>query len=337
MATMVTWLARFALATVGLSLWLLFVVVLLADLSREKGIPVFVIDEEEFTHGLATTHSLHGVLGAITVAYCLALLPLLLFPFSDQERFEGFRAVAYGWVLCLLGSTAFLAVKGWIGMIDAPFPLDGGQVVLLMAFSLLLVGAASFAFPIAGARRWIGIGLLFAGGAALALALARIERVGAEGAVPPWFSPHFSGQRRIATLLLGFLWAMVIASLVWPAPSARRIEVFGFLLLAWLFSLAAILGHEINLRRIRIIDEDFGDWRGWDTFACVTVSLFLTPIFLCLGTPATRAQRLAWLACLGLAALVVLTAALTLSLPGTSGGVLYHVWRGYDGPRWNAW
>lgn len=276
--------------------------------------------------GVNTNFSLNELLAMLTIAFYLPVIPLLLLPTADDERFTWFLFTAYGWILCLLGSVAALRIGGQLQLGEAPAFLEPRAVAAVIAGLCVLPLLASLFLPIENFRRLTGVVLLLLGGMALGVEALGITHVAARSA--EWLgepSPS-AGMAQVLLLLLALLWVIVVASTVLPAEGFRG-HVLGLSLLMWFFLLAGLLCWQLLRQEVAIVRGE-----GREVFYCLVITIFVAPFVSWLGMPWTKGRRLVWTACL-LAAAVGVASFVQWARFDTGLNVIDQVWAKYDGPR----
>lgn len=307
--------------------WLFLLLSWIALLSPSKPEPFFSLDEDEALLGLATDYPLHVVFGAITAVYYLSLVPMLILPIKDDERFEWFYYSALAWVICLISTLLALTISGLVGYVDVKLPVSPRGMAGIAAVIFVTAMLLMMFVRVGSHRRLFGLFALLGGWFFLQGSLLVLWRLADTWMLPKIFTPEFRGTQGLAFLMLSLLWIFLICSQTLAQP-AQRGDVLGFLVLAWLFFVAAILCYEMTHEQIQILGGD-----GWAVFLCIVISTFVAPYASWLGVPGNRHRRFAWLICMIFAALTVLAAATWLEIPDGAGGLLRQVWSTYDGPR----
>lgn len=317
------WFLRYAASLACLTGWLSFSLLGMAMLIPPAENSRIVNQFGAHFQGMNTDFPLHVLLGVITVTYYLALVPTLLLPLDDEQRFSWFVHTAFGWIGCLFGSMAFL---WWRGMLMAseilvPWSARVGAGLLAITFLVPMVAVMFYALP--SRRRFLlcaGLFGAFVFFEALHFALARF---------PPgeWFAGH-AGVCQLVLLLLAGLVGVFVMALSLPRGDDRRPWILGVLFLAWLFAVAALVCYQLAHRRLW---TEGGD--GWEVFLCLVVSVLIAPVVSFLGMPGQRESRRGWYVCLILATVTILGIVTSTRITGEQGGVLRHVWENYDGPH----
>jgi hypothetical protein len=281
------------------------------------------------TEGIATNFTLPVLFGAITAVYYLTLIPMLILPVPDDQRFEWFFCSALSWVLCLMATLGALTLRGVIGYADVDLPMGprgmAGIVACLFITAMLLLQFAK----VENRQRLYALGTLLAGWFCLQGTLLLILQVGGRIELPVILSEPFRGMQQLGLLMLSLLWIFLVCGVTLP-PAEHRRDVLGFLLLSWLFFVAAILCYQMTHGNITILGGN-----GWEVFICLVISVFIAPFASWLGVPGLRGRRKEWITCLLLATVVVLLGASWIRFPGGDENLLRHVWMRYDGVSLN--
>ena len=305
MATLWSW--RFLVSVCLVALWAGFLLLVFA-----LGLPAGIPD------GLFCNFEINVLLGILTLVYFAALLPMLLLPLDNDQRFTWFLYAGYGWLFCLLGSVAALRWRGIVEIEDLAFQM-GQKATASGLAALFLVPMAASLFLTSQPRRRVAalVTLLVAWLAAEVVCLAQ--------------GPGASNTERFALVMLSALWVLVVVSVVLPTTAQLRQDLFNSLMLLWWLLLTASLCLQLVRGRISVVEGD-----GWESFVCLLITTLLAPMVGWMGMPWTAGRRFAWGICLTLALALVLLAVFAYPVNADL-SLTEHVWRNYDGPNLLPW
>ncbi|MFO0944400.1 MAG: hypothetical protein U1D30_00410 [Planctomycetota bacterium] len=322
-ASSARWSVRYCASLACMAGWLSFALLVLALLIPPREHSHLIDEFGASFHGMQTDFPLHVLLGVITVTYYLALFPTLLLPLEDDDRFSWFVHTAYGWILCLFGSLAFLWYRGLLAgsKVIVPWSEWTGAAILVLLFLVPMI--ALFFSQFSAERRFRFLVGLAAGWALCEVLYLGLNRLPGGN----WFFIH-AGMFQILLTLLAALTGIFILVFAPSQTKDRRRQVLVVALLAWLFVLAAILCFQLTHQRLWIEGGD-----GWEVFLCLVVSVLIAPFVSFLGMPGNRESRWGWFSCLALATCTMLYLLTSSRITQSKGGVLRHVWQHYDGPH----
>lgn len=345
-----SWSGRSLFFSAAMFAWLLIVLLMLAYI-----LPAGVADDEflPVRKGVFSALPLNMLLGTITVVYFACVLPALLLPMNEDQRFTWFLHVAFGWMACLLGSVAWLYSLDFL-RVDAISLAYGWR-----ALALILAGV--FATPmmicllitIETRRRLTAIASLFAGWILMQLAVVAVLRFSNSQPADVIVPIHNTDWVKVAAPLAALLYvAMAMAVTVPTTPKAKR-EAAGFLGLVWCFLLALVLLYQLINGHIALLTEQ--KYYLSDTlaarvlsclatdaqaiplalseFVCVSLTAFIAPFIAWLGMPWLEGRRVS----VGMAMLAGATIILFFvcrSFSFSDGLTIFpHLWQSYDGPH----
>lgn len=329
------WIVRFLFTAALMAGWLVAVVLFLALILPEpprKAFEVVGATLDGRSEGVFANLQLNVLLGTLTAVFYLTILPMMLLPMKEADRFVWFLFTAYGWMTSLLGAVGLLRRTGHLQVIDPALPLGFWGFQLLLAGILLGPILLVFLPGVDPKRRApcaiaLGIGWLMIQGGSLGYAAINGE-----------WSQHVDGTAkeidgiRFFLLANSILYVILATSLVLPSDRRARLELTSFLLLLWLFGLAGVLCYQVIRQEAHIVGD-----AGPLVFRSLAVTAFAAPFISWLGMPWARNGRLGWVACFIAAAAVVLGAAFFAPFPSSprewSSNIFQHIYRFYDGPH----
>lgn len=324
--TAVRWLGRYVASVFLMAVWLGIVLTFLPFLLPDPTPP----DEADVGRLIFSNLHANSLLGVITGIYYVTLLPMLLLPMRESDRLTWFLFTAYGWMAAIFGSVAYLILRDSlvIGFPSWPlaFPAMQGVIAAMFLVPALLGGVFA---PSPGQKKQVVIALvvgwiLLQGGT---LAIVQLWSMAhkVEGGIPGYFERT---PGLLATLLAASaLYVVVVGSIILPQTAMGRSETLGFMVLLWLFSLAAFLCMLVYRGRVDTVGDS-----SWEVFVCLVWSAFVGPFFGWLGANRAQRERAGWCVCLLLAGVTVFWAATLVSFQGSE-NVLRQVYFDYDGPR----
>lgn len=280
------WLIRY-IGTTGLMLsWAIIVLLFAAVLTPGK-----------HSKGLALELGLNQLLGAVTIVYYLAVLPLLMIPTKDDEQFTWFVVTALGWIGCLLGTVLFLRAGNHLAITAIPSPqlavrigTVGGIVVLGLIVCLV--------WNVNSQRKlFAGIVLAVVGGL-LCMAMALDSGKKMSG----WLERLLGlASEPFLELLMVASFALAVVFFVWtfllPERRDDSTQAFGLLLLLLGFGLASLLCWGLLSNRVAMRSIP-----GGHEFRCLAATAVAAPFISWLGMPWNKGSRFFWIAGFVLAA-----------------------------------
>lgn len=337
------WAWRFVASSAIMAAWLATVLFALAYVLPQDGrLDNGVVSTEKGIYG---DFAVQKLLGVITALYYLCMLPLMLLPLKDDERFTWFLYTAFGWMACLLGSVGLLWNLEILEMKSLPLTIGWRLLALVLAAVFVVSMGATFAIRTDGRRRLTCLVILLVGWLIIqGGSLAYLNYLDAEAR-----AADFSNVKT-ALIMASLLYVALGISTTLPETPQMRRELSGFLILVWCFLLASILCYQMLTGAVRLVaDEEVsqarapGSWlvgllgspaqatsSGLVEFGCIVATLFVAPVVGWLGMPWTKGRRLAWGLCLFLAAAFVFWASCAFPFHNNH-NLISHLYENYDG------